>query len=124
MSSSVGKMKYAYGLWQSRQLKDDIQGRRIQYMVPLLDLVNGEVEKRSNVIVDDGPGSTLTRIELVLKTSRKVEKGEELRQMYDSCSNASYAAWYGFITDSMVFGNLFHRYGHAHAHRRCSGGDK
>lgn len=80
-----------------------------QYMVPLLDLVNGEVEKRSNVIVDDGPGSTLTRIELVLKTSRKVEKGEELRQMYDSCSNASYAAWYGFITDAMVYGNPFHR---------------
>jgi hypothetical protein len=26
----VAKVKHAYGLWQSRQLKDDIQNRRIQ----------------------------------------------------------------------------------------------
>ena len=29
--------------------------------------------------------------------------------MYDSCSNASYLQWYGYITDSMVFGNLSHK---------------
>jgi len=59
--------------------------------------------------VDDGPGSTAMHIELVLKSSRKIEAGEELRQMYDSCSNASYLHWYGYVTDSMVFGNLSHK---------------
>lgn len=68
-----------------------------------------ESDKLSNVIVDDGPGSTAMHVELVLKSSRKIEAGEELSQMYDSCSNASYLHWYGYITDSMVFGNLSHK---------------
>ena len=74
----------------------------------LLLFFYSEGEKLSNVLVDDGPGSTPMHIELVLKSSRKIEAGEELRQMYDSCSNASYLQWYGYITDSMVFGNLSH----------------
>jgi hypothetical protein len=40
-----------------------------------------ESDRLSNVIVDDGPGSTAMHIELVLKASRKIEAGEELRQM-------------------------------------------
>jgi hypothetical protein len=40
--------------------------------------------------VDDGPNSTPAHIDLVLKANRKIEAGEELLQMYDSCSNASY----------------------------------
>lgn len=28
---------------------------------------------------------------------------------YDSCSNASYLQWYGYVTDAMVFGNLSHK---------------
>jgi hypothetical protein len=42
-------MRRAYGIIQSRQLKDDIQGRRVQYLVPVLDLIDGEAEKLSNV---------------------------------------------------------------------------
>ena len=76
---------------------------------PLLLHPPSESDKLSNVIVDDGPGSTAMHIELVLKSSRKIEAGEELRQMYDSCSNASYLHWYGYITESMVFGNLSHK---------------
>lgn len=42
---------------------------------------NSESDKLSNVIVDDGPGSNAMHIELVLKASRKIEAGEELKQM-------------------------------------------
>lgn len=70
---------------------------------------HSESDKLSNVIVDDGPGSTAMHMELILKSSRKIEAGDELRQMYDSCSNSSYLHWYGYITDSMVFGNLSHK---------------
>lgn len=36
-----GTLKRAYGLWQSRQLKDDVHGRRAHYLVPVLDLIDG-----------------------------------------------------------------------------------
>jgi hypothetical protein len=102
-------MERAYGILQTRQFKDDMHGKRMQYLFPVLDMIDGESERLSNVIVDDGPSSSPARLELVLKTSRKVEAGEELRQYYDSCANASYVMWYRFITDSMVFSNTSHR---------------
>ena len=34
-------LKRAYGIWQSRQLKDDVHGRRANYLVPVLDLIDG-----------------------------------------------------------------------------------
>jgi hypothetical protein len=34
-------LKRAYGLWQSRQLKDDVHNKRAQYLVPVLDLIDG-----------------------------------------------------------------------------------
>jgi len=36
-----GTLKRAYGLWQSRQLKDDVHNKRAQYLVPVLDLIDG-----------------------------------------------------------------------------------
>ena len=36
-----GTLKRCYGLWQSRQLKDDVHGRRAHYLVPVLDLIDG-----------------------------------------------------------------------------------
>lgn len=104
-------VKRAYGIWVSRQLKDEVQGRRAQYLVPVIDLINGEVEKRSNVIVDDAPRSSAGHMELDLKSTRPIEKGEQLYHLYDSCSNASFLQWYGFLSDSMAMGSPFHRSG-------------
>ena len=104
-------MKRAYGLWVSRQLKDEVQGRRAQYLVPVIDMINGEVEKKSNVIVDDAPRSSAGHMELDLKSTRPIQKGEQLYHLYDSCSNASFLQWYGFLSDCMAMGSPFHRSG-------------
>jgi len=107
----VENVKRAYGLWVSRQLKDEVQGRRAQYLVPVIDMINGEVEKRSNVIVDDAPRSSAGHMELDLKSTRPILAGEQLYHLYDSCSNASFLQWYGFLSDCMAMGSPFHRSG-------------
>ncbi len=41
LSLTEGTLKRAYGLWQSRQLKDDVHNKRAQYLVPVLDMIDG-----------------------------------------------------------------------------------
>ncbi len=46
-TTTEGTLKRCYGLWQSRQLKDDVHGRKAHYLVPVLDLIDGCVRKKS-----------------------------------------------------------------------------